>query len=48
MAGGTLFLGRALHALGFLTKVKTTVPGIMLTWCVGLWLPVWALLLHFK
>jgi|APLak6261666879_1056058.scaffolds.fasta_scaffold00214_6 uncharacterized membrane protein YecN with MAPEG domain len=47
VAGGTLLLGRVLHAVGFLTKLKTSVPGIVLTWAVALWLPVWALLRHF-
>jgi uncharacterized membrane protein YecN with MAPEG domain len=46
VAGGVLFLGRFLHALGFVTKLKTAVPGIVLTWGVALWLPVWALLRH--
>jgi uncharacterized membrane protein YecN with MAPEG domain len=47
VAGGVLLLGRVLHGLGFVTRLKTSVPGIMLTWVVALWLPVWALLRHF-
>jgi uncharacterized membrane protein YecN with MAPEG domain len=47
VAGGVLLLGRVLHALGFVTKLKTSVPGIALTWVVALWLPAWALLRHF-
>ncbi len=47
LAGGTLFLGRTLHALGLLTKLRTTVPGIVLSWGVAFWLPGWALVLHF-
>jgi uncharacterized protein len=47
VAGGALLLARVLHATGLLTRVKTTVPGVVLTWSLALWLPVWGLVLHF-
>ncbi|MFZ5442870.1 MAG: MAPEG family protein [Myxococcota bacterium] len=47
VAGGALFLGRLLHAVGFVTRLKTAVPGILVTWLVAVWVPVWALLRHF-
>ena len=47
VAGGLLVLGRVLHAVGFLTRLRTAVAGIALTWVVALWLPGWALWLHF-
>jgi uncharacterized membrane protein YecN with MAPEG domain len=40
-------LARLLHATGMLTKLKTTVAGVVLTWALALWLPAWGLLLHF-
>lgn len=47
VAGGTLLLGRVLHAVGFLTRLRTGVAGTGLTWLVALGLPGWALWLHF-
>lgn len=47
VAGGALVLARVLHATGLLTKLKTTVAGVVLTWSLALWLPAWGLLLHF-
>ena len=48
VAGGALLLARVLHATGMLTKLKTSVPGVVLTWALSLWLPVWGLVLHFS
>lgn len=47
VAGGLLVFARVLHALGFLTRLRTSVVGAALTWGLALWLPSWALWLHF-
>lgn len=47
VAGGLVLLGRVLHAVGLLTKLKTSVVGGVMMWGLVVWLPVWGLLLAF-
>ena len=47
LAGGTLLLGRALHAAGFLGKSKLSTVGATLTYLVLLAMSVWAIVVRF-
>ena len=47
LAGGTLLLGRALHAAGFLGKNKLSTVGATLTYLVLLAMAVWAIVVRF-
>ena len=47
LAGGTLLLGRALHAAGFLGRNKLSMLGAALTYLVILAMSVWAIAVRF-
>jgi uncharacterized membrane protein YecN with MAPEG domain len=47
LAGGTLLLGRILHAAGFLGRNKLSVAGAGLTYLVLLTLSIWAIVIRF-
>jgi uncharacterized membrane protein YecN with MAPEG domain len=47
IVGGLVVLARVLHGVGFSTRLRTSVAGAGLTWLVAVWLPWWALWLHF-
>jgi uncharacterized membrane protein YecN with MAPEG domain len=47
LAGGTLLLGRVLHAVGFLGKNKLSVVGAALTYLVLAAMSVWAISVRF-
>lgn len=42
VAGIGLLVGRVLHALGLLTKLRVAPVGSAFTWGIALWLGVWA------
>ena len=46
LAGGCFFLGRVLHAIGFLTRTRLTIPAAALNYTVVAVLAVWALVLR--
>ena len=41
-AGLTLLVGRVLHAIGLLTRVRVAPVGSAVTWGIALWFGVWA------
>lgn len=43
VAGIGLLVGRVLHALGLLTKLRVAALGSGITWGIGLWLGGWAM-----
>ena len=47
LAGGTLLLGRALHAVGFLGRNKLSTVGAGLTYLVILAMSIWAIAVRF-
>ena len=47
VAGGTLLVGRVLHAVGLLTRLPTSIVGALTMWVLVIAMPVWALVLFF-
>ena len=47
LAGGTLLLGRVLHAAGFYGRNKLSMAGAALTYLVLLAMSVWAIVVRF-
>jgi len=47
LCGGTLLLGRALHAAGFLGKNKLSMVGAALTYLVLIAMSIWAIAVRF-
>jgi uncharacterized protein len=48
LTGGTFLLARVLHAVGFYTKSKLSVPGAALNYLVLIVMSVWLLVLRFS
>ena len=46
--GGGIFLGRALHAAGVLSKTKIGLVGMSLTYLLSIGMPIYGLMLHFR
>jgi hypothetical protein len=46
--GGGIFLGRALHAAGVLSKTKIGIIGMSLTYLLSFGMPIYGLMLHFR